>query len=137
MAEDYSKFLIKDYKYWEVQIFKNQGYLGRCVVWCKREGAEDLSEATLEEQKELFVVLREIKMAIEKTFKPDWFNYAFLGNETKHLHGHLVPRYASTREFMGVTFVDKLWGHNFQTDKDFKISDEVFSKIKEKIKEAL
>jgi len=35
--------------------------LGRCVVWCKREDALDLTDVTPEEQSELFLVLRDLK----------------------------------------------------------------------------
>jgi diadenosine tetraphosphate (Ap4A) HIT family hydrolase len=135
MTDKYSKFIIKDYKYWTVYIHQNQSYLGRCVVWCKRENALDLTEATPEEQSELFIVLNELKNAVTKSFQPDWFNYAFLGNETRHLHGHFIPRYENSKEFMGVTFEDKLWGHNYKTNHDFKISPEVHSEIQKKIME--
>ncbi len=137
MAEDYSKLLIKDYKYWAIYIHDNQSYLGRCIIWCKRENALDLTEATPEEQSELFVVLNELRNALAKTFKPDWLNYSFLGNETRHLHGHLIPRYEKPQEFMGVVFEDKLYGHNYKTDKDFITPPEVLSSIQTKIKEAL
>ena len=137
MSEDFSKFLIKDYTYWVVYIYENQSYLGRCVVWCKRENALDLTDATPEEQAELFVVLNDIKNALQKAFQPDWFNYAFLGNEMRHLHCHFIPRYASSREFMGTTFTDVFWGKNYKTDKEFSISHEVLEGIQEKIKETL
>ncbi len=134
---DYSQQAIKDYKYWQLQIHSNQGYLGRCVVWCKRENALDLTEATSEEREELFQILRDLKDALTKVFQPGWFNYAFLGNEDRHLHGHVIPRYASSREFAGQTFTDERWGHNYKTDRDFVTSPEVLEKIKEKLKEKL
>jgi diadenosine tetraphosphate (Ap4A) HIT family hydrolase len=137
MEEDFSKFLIKDYKYWAVYIHQNQGYLGRCVIWCKRDSALDLTDATEEEQKELFLVLKELKDAIGKIFSPDWFNYSFLGNETRHLHAHLTPRYAKPKEFMGIVFEDKLYGHNYRTDYLFNTLPEVLSAVQEKIKKAL
>jgi len=137
MSEDFSKFLIKDYTYWSIYIYENQSYLGRCVLWCKREYALDLTEATLEEQEELFVVLSDLKNAVTKAFQPDWFNYAFLGNETRHLHCHFIPRYESSRDFMGTTFTDVFWGKNYKTDKEFSISQEVLEGIQEKIKETL
>ncbi|MDE1970164.1 MAG: HIT family protein [Patescibacteria group bacterium] len=137
MSDNYSKFLIKEYRYWSVYIHENQGYLGRCVVWCKRENALDLTEATQEEQQELFSVLTDLKNAISKVFQPDWFNYAFLGNETRHLHGHFIPRYAKPKEFLNTTFEDKLWGHNYKTDHSFKIPEDVLMEIYKKIKENL
>jgi diadenosine tetraphosphate (Ap4A) HIT family hydrolase len=137
MADEYSKFIIKEYQYWIVYIAQNQSYLGRCVVWCKREDVLDLTEATLEEQKELFVILNDLKNTITKIFQPDWFNYAFLGNDTRHLHGHFIPRYKNSKEFMGIVFKDERWGHNYKTDYNFKIPPEVLDAIQAKIKELI
>jgi len=135
--EDYLKDLIKDYKYWAVYIHKNQGILGRVYVWCKREDALDLPDAAPEEQKELFEVLQEMEKVLTKCFKPDMFNYAFLGNATHHLHGHILPRYAKPVDFNGQTFIDKNWGHNYRTDPDFITTPELFEAVKAKIKENL
>ncbi len=134
---DFSKYKIKAYNHWGVYIHENQGYLGRCVLWCEREDALDLADATPEEQKELFTVLKELREASQKSFNPDWFNYAFLGNETRHLHGHFIPRYSSEKEFAGIVFKDERWGHNYRTDYDFKTPEEVLEKIRLKIKENL
>ncbi|MDO8571219.1 MAG: hypothetical protein Q7R79_00900 [bacterium] len=135
--EDYSKSLIKDYKYWLVNVHQNQGYLGRCTVWCKRIDAFDLADATLDEQKELVYILGELREAVKRTFQADWFNYAFLGNETRHLHGHFIPRYSSQREFEGMTFTDERWGHNYKTDHSFVTPPEVWEAVRIKLKEEL
>jgi len=137
MAEDFLKNLIKEYKHWAIYVHPNQGYLGRCVVWCKREDALDLTDATTEEQSELFLVLRDLKETTKKVFQPDWFNYSFLGNETRHLHGHFIPRYAKPKIFMGIVFEDKFYGHNYKTDHTFVISESLFNAIRDKLKEAL
>ena len=134
MDKDYSQFLIKEYKYWLVNIHENQSYLGRCVVWCKRAGALDLTEATPEEQVELFIILTDLRRAVEKCFNPDWINYAFLGNEVRHLHGHLIPRYEKQKVFEGVTFTDERYGHNYITNHNFVISEDILKKIKTMIK---
>ena len=137
MAEDFSKNLVKGYKHWEIYVHENQGYLGRCVVWCKREDALDLADATPEEQAELFLVLHDLREAIKKVFQPDWFNYSFLGNVTRHLHGHFIPRYAKPKTFMDTVFEDKLYGHNYKTDHSFKTSTELLVKVKDKLKSVL
>ncbi len=133
--EDYSQNIVKDYQYWIWLVHTNQGYLGRSVLWCKREDALDLTDATKEEQEELFQILPEMKNALEKTFQADWMNYAFLGNETRHLHGHIVPRYSSERVFEGVKFIDEEWGHNWKTDKHFQLSSELLQAIKKKLQD--
>ncbi len=135
--EDFSKYRIKDYKYWSIFLHQNQGYLGRCIIWCNREDALDLVDATPAEQEELFIVLRELGNAVKKAFQPDWLNYAFLGNETKHLHGHFIPRYAKPKIFEGITFEDKLYGHNYKTDYNFSAPADLIEKIRLRIKEAL
>lgn len=134
---DFEKLKIKEYKYWEVFVAENQSYLGRCVVWCKRDDAEDATDATQDEWDELLEVLRELRVAVKEAFKADWFNYSFLGNATRHFHGHFVPRYETEREFEGTTFKDWNWGSNFSTDRDFVTPDKVREKIRQKIAEAL
>ncbi len=137
MAEDFSKNLIKEYKHWTIYVHHNQGYLGRCVVWCKRDNALDLADATSDEQIELFLVLHDLREAVKKVFQPDWFNYSFLGNETRHLHGHFIPRYAKPKIFMDIVFADKLYGHNYKTDHDFKTSLELLNKVRDELKSVL
>src|SRR3989344_3516676 len=135
--ENFTKYKIKDYKFWSIFLNQNQCYLGRCIIWCNRKDALDLVDATPEEQKELFIVLNKLGNAIKKAFQPDWLNYAFLGNEIKRLHGHLIPRYAKPKIFEGITFEDKLYGHNYKTDHSFYVSSEIVEKIKMKIQEEL
>lgn len=134
---DLWKLKVKDYKYWSVLVHENQGYLGRTCVWCNREDALDLPDVTLEEREELFTILNELREVTKKVFNPDWFNYSFLGNGTRHLHGHFVPRYATEKEFEGVIFKDKRWGHNYKTDHDFVTPPEVLEKVRVLLKEAL
>ena len=128
--DDLSKYKIKEYKYWEVFIHQNQSYFGRCVVWCKRDDALDLTDATKEEREELFLILRELREALIKTFQPDWFNYSFLGNNIRHLHCHFIPRYAKPKIFEGIKFEDKLFGHNWKTDHSFITPESVLEKIR-------
>lgn len=133
MTKDYSQNLIKDYRYWTLSVFENQGYLGRCVVWCKREDALDLTDATEGEQKELILILRELKSALEQSFQPDWMNYAFLGNGVRHLHAHVIPRYSKPRTFAGQEFKDVLYGQNYRTDHNFVTPSELLFAVRDEI----
>ena len=134
MAEDFLKNLIEEYKYWTVYVHLNQSYLGRCVVWCKRENALDLADATPEEQSELFLILQNLREAVKKVFQPDLFNYSFLGNETRHLHAHFIPRYSKPKTFMSIVFEDKLYGHNYKTDHSFVTSEILLNTVRDKLK---
>ncbi len=137
MPEDYSKNKIKDYQYWSIFIHPNQSYLGRCVIWCSRENAQDLIDATDEEYRELLLIIKDLHAALLNTFKPDWFNYSFLGNIDRHLHGHFIPRYSREISFENITFKDTEWGNNHKTDREFITPEPVLRKIQETIKENL
>ncbi|MFA5134988.1 MAG: HIT domain-containing protein [Patescibacteria group bacterium] len=137
MKRDYSKFLIKEFRHWSVYAHENQGYLGRCVIWCTRKNALDLTHATEDEWKELFAILKTLRRAVLACFNPDWFNYAFLGNETRHLHAHLVPRYAQPKKFMGITFTDACYGHLYKTNRDFVTSEALLQEVTMRLKKAL
>lgn len=137
MTEDFSKNLVKEYLHWSIYVYENQGYLGRCVIWCKREDALDMIDATDDEQKELFLVLKELQRACKECFNPDWFNYAFLGNEIRHLHGHFIPRYKEGKTFMGITFNDTLWGYNYKTDHSFNTPEELLQEVKNRLRTSL
>ena len=137
MIGKFTKNLVKGYKYWEIYVHKNQGYLGRCVIWCKREDALDLADATPNEQVELFLVLRDLREAAKKVFQPDWFNYSFLGNEARHLHAHFIPRYAITKTFMEIAFEDKLYGHNYKTDHSFVTSKKLLNTVRNELRKVL
>ncbi|BCX15555.1 MAG: hypothetical protein KatS3mg097_447 [Candidatus Parcubacteria bacterium] len=49
MTEDFLKNLIKEYKHLTIYVYPNHGYLGGCVMRCKREDAFDLINTTPEE----------------------------------------------------------------------------------------
>jgi len=129
--------MLQSYSHWDVSLHENQGYLGRCVVWCKRPDALDLPDVENEEREELFAVLQQLKEALSKAFQPDWFNYAFFGNEVRHLHCHVVPRYAADREFVGHVFRDERYGHSYRTDHAFAVPDETMEAIRETMANAL
>ncbi len=76
MEKGFSKNLVKDYTYWSIYVHENEGYLGRCVILCKREDALDLADAIPEEQYELLEILSDLRKVSKECFNPDWLNYA-------------------------------------------------------------
>lgn len=135
--KDYSKYLIKQYKFWGVYIHEYQNYLGRCVIWCDREDANHFTDATPAELEELQQICKDLQVAMDSLFAPDWLNFAMLGNETPHLHCHFVPRYSEEIELYGYTFKDEEFGHNWKTNKDFIVSEEFLQSLKTLIKTIL
>ncbi|MEI7652911.1 MAG: HIT domain-containing protein [bacterium] len=134
MKTDYSDHLIKEYQYWKLEVYSNQGYLGRCAVWCKRASASDPTDATPDEQRELFQILQEVKVALSLSFAPDWYNYAFQGNKVARLHCHVVPRYRKPVTFMGKLFEDARFGTQYVTDWDVTTPQSILYGVRDEIK---
>lgn len=79
-----------------------------------------------------------MKKALSELFNPDRLNYVNLQNEWHHLHIHIIPRYASSRSFDGITFVDEKWGKNYAPyNKDFKVSEATLFRMRDVINEKL
>ena len=130
---DFSKITIYDGENWEVKLHHNQNSLGKCVLWFKGE-SKDFADLSLDEQKEFWELLKKTKDILVDLFNPGMFNYACLGNATKHLHFHVMPRYKDSRTFEGMEFVDEAFG-SFPLGADNLLSEEELVKIVEMIKE--
>ncbi len=134
----YQKFLIKEFENWNAYLHQNQNYLGRFYLWAKREDILDPFDMHIDENREYLSAGRMLKKSLEELFQPDMFNYATLGNVTRHLHTHIIPRYKDVRIFGGIIFRDENWGGNYAPyDKNFKVPEEGLIKIKDAIKERL
>lgn len=117
--DPYAPLLVGRFAHWGVYASENQQYLGRCVVWCRRPEALDLTQARAAELLEVREVFEQVAAAARDLFGATWFNYAFLGNETPHLHAHFIPRYARAPVFLGHAFPDEHYGRNYRTDHAF------------------
>ena len=135
---DYETLKIKEYNYWGIYLYENQYYLGRCVVWCKRENVIDFFDMTQEEREEFFTITKNLRDTLRKLFHPDLMNYASLANVVRHLHLHVIPRYKDKRTFEGFEFNDERWGKNYTSyNEEFKLPEDLMFKIRDTIKENL
>lgn len=100
---------LKEFEHWKLVVSFLQHTLGSFMIFSKRE-VEKFSDLTVEELVELTKVMKIMENALEKTFKPDRFNYCQLGNVFHNLHFHGIPRYASPRTFDGKEFIDVKFG---------------------------
>ena len=91
--------------YWRLVLNHNQNILGKCFLVSRRH-LEAVSDLTLEEWIDLRSQVQQATRLIVTAFQPDHFNYAFLQNQDRHVHLHVIPRYAALREFDGLTFDD-------------------------------
>jgi diadenosine tetraphosphate (Ap4A) HIT family hydrolase len=104
--------VIREGPLWRVVLNRNQNLLGKTMLVLRRE-ASDVLDLTLEEWAAFTDELRQVRTAVDELFQPDQWNHAFLMNADPQVHCHVVPRYASPREWAGLTFTDPHIGQVF------------------------
>lgn len=125
--------LLKKYKYWGVYLSHKQYYLGKLKIVLNRKGVIDVCELKKSEVQELFKIIKIYRRALVKCFKPDLFNYATLGNWTRHHHWHVIPRYKSKRKVDGVIFKDGRWNNPSWPAPKKKVSGKTLEVIRDLI----
>jgi diadenosine tetraphosphate (Ap4A) HIT family hydrolase len=96
---------IAESAHWRLVLNRNQNLLGKCFLALRRhlEAVAMLSPA---EWADLHRQLARATQALSLAFQPAHFNYAFLQNQDRHVHLHIIPRYDEPRTFGGITFDD-------------------------------
>jgi diadenosine tetraphosphate (Ap4A) HIT family hydrolase len=137
--ENYENNLLSSYEHWTTYLHPSQAYLGRSYIALNREGYLDpYRDTTKAEKYELDVAVNDIYVALMKLYKPDKFDYTNFGNEWKHCHLHVIPRYKTPREVNNEKFEDNNWGGNYSPyEKNSEISAQTFDIIKGAIKSEL
>jgi diadenosine tetraphosphate (Ap4A) HIT family hydrolase len=90
---------------WRIALNENQNLLGKTIIVLRRH-LEDAARLTPAEWAELRQHIWIVQSSLRRAFTPDHFNLAFLGNHDRHVHLHVIPRYAAPRELGGERFVD-------------------------------
>lgn len=104
--------VLGDSEHWRLVLNRNQDLLGKCFLSLRRH-SELVSDLSPEEWTELQQQIRIATHALQDCFRPDHFNYAFLQNQDRHVHLHVIPRYGAAREFAGERFVDPAFGDHY------------------------
>ena len=139
MVDGFKRFRLKRYKHFDLFLHKNQfPYIGRCYAWALREDAKELTDMNNEERDELFeLIIPSWDESIFVLYEHDRNNVAFFGNDARHLHAHLIPRYDSSRKRHGVEFTDPNPKGNYSPYPFSEIEDEILMKIRDEIRETL
>lgn len=91
--------------YWRLILNQNQNLLGKCFLVLRRH-LERVPQLTAPEWTDLHLQLGCATTMLEHAFTPIHFNYAFLQNQDRHIHLHIIPRYNQPRHFAGLVFDD-------------------------------
>ncbi len=100
--------LIKEYKNWYVLLREKQVTLGSLILLCK-DNVDQFSQITPESIIELGAVTKQLETALKHGFCFDKINYLMLMMVDPAVHFHVIPRYSTDRECVGVQFKDFGW----------------------------
>jgi diadenosine tetraphosphate (Ap4A) HIT family hydrolase len=90
---------------WTIALNRSQNLLGKVMLVLNRP-LEQVIFLQDDEWVDLRRQMRRVTLALTAAFQPDHFNYAFLQNQDRQVHLHIIPRYAASRTFAGETFED-------------------------------
>jgi diadenosine tetraphosphate (Ap4A) HIT family hydrolase len=97
--------VLSESRHWRLVLNHNQNLLGKCFLVLRRH-LEAVPQLTVDEWLEVYQQLGQTTALLTAAFAPDHFNYAFLQNQDRHIHLHIIPRYAAVRHFAGLVFED-------------------------------
>lgn len=101
--------VLRRFRSWSGRLHQRQDYPGKVFLALRRH-EEDVLALTSEERGELWEAARIMRAGVARVLQPDRWNYLFLGNAVRHVHLHLIPRYATPHTIQGWTFADRHWG---------------------------
>ena len=104
----YPDTLIREYTHWLVLLREQQVTLGSLVLVCK-DPAQRFSDVTQEAFAELYEAIGAIERTLSTEYDYDKINYLMLMMVDPDVHYHVIPRFASAREFAGVEVSDHGW----------------------------
>ena len=103
-----NEYMIYESKHWIWSLRPHQATLGAGILSLKRE-CHAFSKLNEEEHNDLNKIIKVIEPTLKKAFNYDVINYLMLMMFDKHVHYHILPRYAEPVDFLGTTWNDKSW----------------------------
>ncbi|HXF78027.1 MAG TPA: HIT family protein [Usitatibacter sp.] len=95
--------------------------------------ATEMAELGAEERRRLMEVVFAVEAAVRDTMKADKMNLASLGNQTPHVHWHVVPRFRDDRHFPNPVWAAPGRGHAPNPERE-KRAQGVAGAIAERLK---
>ncbi|MDD7938079.1 HIT domain-containing protein [Actinomycetospora lutea] len=131
------ELLILDSGLWRWSIRPVHSTLGAGVLSLSRF-ATSFADMTDDEAQDLAQTVKSVEAALRATFSPQKMNYVMLMMVDDHLHFHVLPRYAETKQFGGLEWVDSGWpGPPGMGDYSDRSEDKVLFDIRDHLKSNL
>jgi len=128
------EFKIMEFDNWVLSLRPQQPTLRSMVISLKRE-CKYLGELTKKETEELAEVFAKTEQLVKNCFNNDKINYLALMMIDEQVHFHVIPRYATSRDFAGIEFYDNDWPKPPNITRslgDETTIKEIYKKIKSK-----
>lgn len=127
--------VIADGTYWRLILNINQNLLGKSM-WVLRRHLEAVPDLSPAEWMELHSLLSRTRQTLGDAFQPDHYNYAFMQNQDRHVHMHVIPRYANPRLVDGFEFTDPDWpGHYTALNPSRRLAPRSLTHVTESLRE--
>ena len=101
-----------------------QFYQGYCILVSRRHAVE-LNDLPDEERRAYLDEMCQLAQAIQTGYRPHKLNYELLGNQVRHLHWHLFPRYLDDPDRMRAVWmaveratIDEAWKRRMETGRE-------------------
>ena len=120
--------MLRESRHWRTALNRNQNLLGKAIVVLRRH-EEAVAALSSEEWSELHGELVWLTERLRRAFVPDHFNYAFLQNEDRHVHLHVIPRYAGSRAAGGLVFEDAAYPDHYRPGEERRLDPEQIDAI--------
>jgi len=104
----YPASLLARFEHWLVLLRPAQPTLGSLVLVCT-DPVQHFGDIGVEAAAELRLAVSRVERALAATFQNDKINYLMLMMVDPDVHFHVLPRYATAREFEGGRFEDARW----------------------------
>jgi diadenosine tetraphosphate (Ap4A) HIT family hydrolase len=114
--------------HWRTALNRNQNLLGKLIVVLRRH-EEDVTALSADEWSDLRGEIRWATARLRRAFEPDHFNYSFLQNQDRHVHLHVIPRYATPRRIADLTFEDDSYPGHYVAGEERLVEPDVVAGI--------
>ena len=104
----YPDSVIKSYSHWSVLLRPQQVTLGSLIL-ANHSDSHTFGQLNNTDMIELSNITKDIESVLNRCFKYDKINYLMLMMVDPHVHFHVIPRYADTREFRSLCADDVDW----------------------------
>lgn len=124
----YPRTLVAEYPHWMVLLRPRQVTLGSLVLAC-RGAATGFGAIGPDAAAGLGQAITDIEATLKSLFAYDKINYLMLMMVDPHVHFHVIPRYAGTRQFAGQQLTDANWPKPPDVTQALALSDAAFADL--------